>query len=269
MQSWVEHTQCMLVQHAMQLRSGGAEDSLYLFMLVISLCISSPGSVRLQDARGPVQAVLCENWAVYHFWSTSSQRHEMAVIELYDVTPRDMSVAHVLFAADNATQSAYLPPPLEVSRHRLMLAVLPAHWKVQSCEHFNMHKCITAPRLQINLHQCRSGRTMHCCQGSIPASAVTSTHGRAQAVSQRACCLMHKRWQTDTKLLWAGTDADVCDQGGSEGHRACRHAERHHCQAAAAGHAVGAGMHFCAPRAATWHLLCCHLAPLMHPAGSA
>ena len=67
-----------------------------------------------QDARGPVKAVLCEHWAIYHFWSTASQRHEMAVLELYDATPRDMSVAHVLFGADNATQSAFAPPPLEV-----------------------------------------------------------------------------------------------------------------------------------------------------------
>ena len=57
---------------------------------------------------------MVENWAVYHFWSIASQRHEMAVLELYDATPRDMSVAHVLFANDNATQSAFVPPPLEV-----------------------------------------------------------------------------------------------------------------------------------------------------------
>lgn len=62
-----------------------------------------------------MHAALCEHWAVYHFWSVANHRHEMAVLELYDATPRDISVSDVLFGAENNTQSAFLPPPLDVS----------------------------------------------------------------------------------------------------------------------------------------------------------
>ncbi|KAK9804018.1 hypothetical protein WJX73_002264 [Symbiochloris irregularis] len=85
--------------------------------LTISILDTVTGQVLFrqshQDARGPVHAVLCENWAVYHFWSVAQHRHEMAVLELYDATPRTITVADVLFAEGNATQSAYQAPPLE------------------------------------------------------------------------------------------------------------------------------------------------------------
>ena len=65
-----------------------------------------------------MHATLCENWAVYHFWSLAHHRFEMAVIELYDATPRDLSIASVLLGSSNVTLSAFSPPPIEA---RLML----------------------------------------------------------------------------------------------------------------------------------------------------
>lgn len=71
-------------------------------------------ALGVQGARGPVQATLCENWAVYHFWSLSHHRFEMAVIELYDASPRDLSITSVLFGASNDSTSSFIPPPIEV-----------------------------------------------------------------------------------------------------------------------------------------------------------
>ena len=59
--------------------------------------------------------MLCEHWAVYHFWSLTHHRHEMAVVELYDATPRDLSISSMLFGSQNVSASAFSPPPVEVS----------------------------------------------------------------------------------------------------------------------------------------------------------
>lgn len=32
---------------------------------------------RLQGARGPVHAVLCEHWAVYHYWNAAQHRWQV------------------------------------------------------------------------------------------------------------------------------------------------------------------------------------------------
>jgi hypothetical protein len=40
-----------------------------------------------QRATGPVHAVLSENAAVYHFWSSEARRWEVASLELYDASP--------------------------------------------------------------------------------------------------------------------------------------------------------------------------------------
>ena len=84
-----------------------------------------------QAARGPVHATLCENWAVYHFWSLAHHRFEMAVIELYDSTPRDVSIANVLFGGSNASLSAFAPPPIEVAP--LTAAAPELRWGLTSC----------------------------------------------------------------------------------------------------------------------------------------
>ena len=36
-------------------------------------CMTLFAMAIMQGARGPVHAVLCENWAVYHYWSTANQ----------------------------------------------------------------------------------------------------------------------------------------------------------------------------------------------------
>lgn len=41
----------------------------------------------LQGASGPVHAVLTENMAAYHFWSSEAHRWQMATVELYDASP--------------------------------------------------------------------------------------------------------------------------------------------------------------------------------------
>lgn len=68
-----------------------------------------------QNARGPVHAVVSENWAVYHFWSVKAARWQVGSIELYDATPRNISVADLalLGAPKNATLSPWDAVPLE------------------------------------------------------------------------------------------------------------------------------------------------------------
>lgn len=41
--------------------------------------------VRHGTARGPVRAVLCENWAVYTYWNTAAARVEVSVLEMFQV----------------------------------------------------------------------------------------------------------------------------------------------------------------------------------------
>ena len=40
--------------------------------------------VRHAEARGPVHAVVCENWVVYHYFNTKAGRHAMSVLEMFD-----------------------------------------------------------------------------------------------------------------------------------------------------------------------------------------
>jgi hypothetical protein len=35
-------------------------------------------------ARGPVHAVVCENWVVYHYFNTQAGRYAMSVLEMFD-----------------------------------------------------------------------------------------------------------------------------------------------------------------------------------------
>ena len=78
--------------------------------------------VRHAASRGPVHAVLCDNWVVYHYWNIRAARYEMSVLELFDdSTGRSgVSVAGVLaekiLGGDgaNATVSSFAPAPLRV-----------------------------------------------------------------------------------------------------------------------------------------------------------
>lgn len=68
----------------------------------------------MQGAKGPAQAVLSENWAVYSYYSTANQRFEIAVLEFYDVQARDLSIPSLLLGNQSSTLSAFAPTPIEV-----------------------------------------------------------------------------------------------------------------------------------------------------------
>ena len=54
----------------------------------LPLTHSPAASTRcVQGATGPVHAVLSENMAAYHFWSTEAHRWEVASLELYEASP--------------------------------------------------------------------------------------------------------------------------------------------------------------------------------------
>lgn len=78
--------------------------------------------VRHAFARGPVNAVLCENFVVYHYRNTRAHRNEVSVLELFDDTTGRTGVsvsAAVIDAlmgrgADAGTVSSLAPAPLRV-----------------------------------------------------------------------------------------------------------------------------------------------------------
>lgn len=71
----------------------------------------------MQGARGPVQAVFCENWVVYHYWSVLNHRWEMTVLELYNTAHEDVQIQDLLFGGSrNETLSSSQPVPIEVTR---------------------------------------------------------------------------------------------------------------------------------------------------------
>eukprot|EP00873_Tetraselmis_striata_P009215 jgi/Tetstr1/429479/TSEL_019386.t1 len=61
-----------------------------------------------KGAAGPVAVAMAENWAVYHYWSTTHLRYEVAVIELYDDTSaRSMSLADAVLSNSSALVSSH------------------------------------------------------------------------------------------------------------------------------------------------------------------
>ena len=79
--------------------------------------------VRHPEARGPVHAVVCENWVVYHYFNQRAGRFSMSVLELFDdsehrkgVAAGELMVAALTGAADanRETVSSFAPPPLRV-----------------------------------------------------------------------------------------------------------------------------------------------------------
>lgn len=66
-----------------------------------------------QGAKGPVNVVLSENWAVYSYYSTANARHEVAVLEFYDASLRSLSIPSLLFGTQNNTLSSFSPVPIE------------------------------------------------------------------------------------------------------------------------------------------------------------
>ena len=77
--------------------------------------------VRHGDARGPVKAVVCENWVTYHYFNTRAKRYAMSVLEMFDdgEERRNLAVGDLLYDSilgktRNETSSSLNPPPLRI-----------------------------------------------------------------------------------------------------------------------------------------------------------
>ena len=77
--------------------------------------------VRHNEARGPVHAVVCENWVVYHYFNTRAGRYAMSVLEMFDDAEhrKGAAVGDLMYASlvgDNQTESvsSLAPPPLRI-----------------------------------------------------------------------------------------------------------------------------------------------------------
>ena len=78
--------------------------------------------VRHPEARGPVRAVVCENWVVYHYFNSRAGRHSMSVLELFDdsehrkgVAAGELMMAALTGARDTGESvSSFAPPPLRI-----------------------------------------------------------------------------------------------------------------------------------------------------------
>ena len=80
--------------------------------------------VRHPEARGPVHAVVCENWVVYHYFNTRAGRNSMSVLELFDDSEHRKGVAAGELMMNALTSgsrgenievvSSFAPPPLRI-----------------------------------------------------------------------------------------------------------------------------------------------------------
>lgn len=77
--------------------------------------------VRHADARGPVNAVVCENWVAYHYFNTKAGRYAMSVLEMFDDAEhrKGAAVGELMWSSlvgDNETEtvSSLAPPPLRI-----------------------------------------------------------------------------------------------------------------------------------------------------------
>ena len=77
--------------------------------------------VRHADARGPVHAVVCENWVAYHYFNTKAGRYAMSVLEMFDDAEhrKGAAVGELMWSSlvgDNETEtvSSLAPPPLRI-----------------------------------------------------------------------------------------------------------------------------------------------------------
>jgi|TARA_B110000240_G_scaffold52106_1_gene59619 hypothetical protein len=79
--------------------------------------------VRHPEARGPVHAVVCENWVVYHYFNTRAGRNTMSVLELFDDSEHRKGVAAGTLmmnaltsrsTENKETVSSFAPPPLRI-----------------------------------------------------------------------------------------------------------------------------------------------------------
>lgn len=77
--------------------------------------------VRHNEARGPVHAVVCENWVVYHYFNTRAGRYAMSVLEMFDDSEhrKGAAVGDLMYASlvgnnETETVSSLAPPPLRI-----------------------------------------------------------------------------------------------------------------------------------------------------------
>jgi hypothetical protein len=71
----------------------------------------------VQSASGPVAAVFCENWIVYHYFSYFHMRHEMSVIELYDdSSARGLSLPDAIMSNTSTEISSTDPVAIKTLR---------------------------------------------------------------------------------------------------------------------------------------------------------
>jgi hypothetical protein len=68
----------------------------------------------LKGARGPVHAVYCENWVVYHYFSVLNHRWEITVLELYDTALDNLQMQDLMFGSVNMTLSSFETSKIEV-----------------------------------------------------------------------------------------------------------------------------------------------------------
>jgi hypothetical protein len=77
--------------------------------------------VRHGDARGPVRAVVRENWVTYHYFNTRARRFAVSALEIFDDGDdrRNLAVGGLVYdsilgRASNETSSSLSPPPLRI-----------------------------------------------------------------------------------------------------------------------------------------------------------
>lgn len=77
--------------------------------------------VRHGDARGPVRAVVRENWVTYHYFNTRARRFAVSALEIFDDgdNRRNLAVGGLVYdsilgRASNETSSSLSPPPLRI-----------------------------------------------------------------------------------------------------------------------------------------------------------
>jgi hypothetical protein len=77
--------------------------------------------VRHPEARGPVHAVVCENWVAYHYFNLKAGRHAMSVLEMFDDAEHrkgagvgDLMAASLMGRNETETVSSLAPPPLRI-----------------------------------------------------------------------------------------------------------------------------------------------------------
>ena len=112
-------------RHLFRQRHEVQEHASHTPIAAFCFCISifSDAVFLLQSASGPVAAVFCENWIVYHYFSDFHMRHEVAVIELYDdSSARGLSLPDAIMSNTSTAISSSDPVAIKALRCLLCCA---------------------------------------------------------------------------------------------------------------------------------------------------